>query len=151
VPLDVELHHGAKALGGDVLGGGEELAAGVVDEQVDPAVALQRLVDQTLHLIILADVASVGADASVGPQGGGLDQRLGTAAGDNHLGTQRGELQRGHAAEPRSSAGDDRDLAVENAVAEDLGRHERASPPDATGRSCRKAGEYLRQLASSPS
>jgi len=50
VPLDVELHHGAKALGGDVLGGGEELAAGVVDKQVDPAVALQRFVDQALHL-----------------------------------------------------------------------------------------------------
>ncbi len=41
--LDVELDDGAKALRRDRLGGAEELPAGVVDEQVDAAVALERL------------------------------------------------------------------------------------------------------------
>ena len=46
--LDVELHHRAKTLGGDVLGRREKLAARVVDEQIDAAVAIDRLVHQAL-------------------------------------------------------------------------------------------------------
>ena len=40
--LDVQLGDRAEALGRDRLGRGEELPAGVVDEQVDPPVALER-------------------------------------------------------------------------------------------------------------
>ena len=45
-PLNVELDHGPKALRADRLGRAEELTAGVVDEHVDAAVALDDPVEQ---------------------------------------------------------------------------------------------------------
>ena len=44
--LDVQADHGAKALRRDVLGRRQVLAAGVVHEHVDPAVALEHPVDE---------------------------------------------------------------------------------------------------------
>ena len=52
-----------KPFGRDVLGGGHVLAAGVVDEQVDLAVALEHRVHERLDLVLLADVADVRLDA----------------------------------------------------------------------------------------
>jgi hypothetical protein len=55
--LDVQPDDRAEALRRDVLGRSQVLAAGVVHEQVDPAVALQDAVHQRLDLVLLADVA----------------------------------------------------------------------------------------------
>ena len=56
-PGHVESLHGVPSLGGDGLGRDEVLAAGVVEQEVQPAVALQRPGDDRLSPGALADVA----------------------------------------------------------------------------------------------
>ena len=61
-PVDVEPAHGAPALGRDLLGGDEVLAAGVVDQHVEAPVALADGLDDPRRVGGLADVAGdVGA------------------------------------------------------------------------------------------
>ena len=54
--VDVEPLDRAPALGGDALGGDEVLAAGVVEQEVEPPVALERAGDDRLGAGALADV-----------------------------------------------------------------------------------------------
>src|SRR4029079_12671499 len=56
-PADVQPRHGAPALWLDRLRGREVLAAGVVDQDVDVTVALERERDDALSVLELADVA----------------------------------------------------------------------------------------------
>ena len=118
--LDVEPLHGAKALGGDVLRGGEKLAAGIVDEQIDAAVTIEHAGDQGIHLGLLADVAGCRGDAILGRQGGGLAQGLGTAATDLHRRAEGGEFDGDGPAKAGPAARHERHLAVEQAVSKHL-------------------------------
>ena len=66
------------------LGGGEELTAGVVDEDVDPAVALEHRVHEPLDLVLLADVAHLARSMRrVRRRARRFGERLGAAAADD--------------------------------------------------------------------
>ena len=109
--VDREPVHGAPALEGDLLGRRDELAAGVVDEDVDAAEALERGVDQRLDLLGLAHVGrhgeALGAERLHGrPR---LLQRLRAAAADHHRRAVAGQRERGRAPDPGAAAGDERD------------------------------------------
>ncbi len=117
------------ALGADRRQPRWELAAGVVDERIDPAVAGEHRGDRRLHLRLLADVAHVDrADAARG-----FDlalhrgQFVGVAADDRDGRAERRELVRSAAADSRAAAGDDGDLALQQAGCEDgaIGGHRR--------------------------
>jgi len=58
--FEVQPHDGAEPLGRDRLGRGEELPAGVVDQQVDAAAALEDGGHEALDVPLVADVARVG-------------------------------------------------------------------------------------------
>ena len=92
-----------KPFGRDVLGGRHVLAAGVVDEQVDLAVALEHRVHERLDLVLLADVAGVCLDAPAVGLRRGLLQRLLAPAADHHSRAERRQLERAGAPEPRAS------------------------------------------------
>ena len=63
-PLHVQLDHRAKALRRDRLGRAEELAAGVVDEQVEPPVALEEAVEERVDRLLVADVERLVLEAA---------------------------------------------------------------------------------------
>ncbi len=109
-----------KPFGGDRLGRRQELAAGVVDEQVDLPVGGQDRVDHGLDLVLLADIARVGFDQTVGVGGHGLAQRLGPAPADRDAGAATGQLQGRLAPQSAAASGHDRHLALEQ------GRREQA-------------------------
>ncbi len=113
--LDVELDHSAEAFRGDRLGRGEELAAGVVDEDVEPAVALEHAVEEAVDRLLVADVERLvleGARKAL-RQPRGLGQRLLAAPAADHGGAEARQLQRRLAPEAAAGAGDDADLPVE--------------------------------------
>ena len=127
VPSTFRRMHRAEALRRDVLGRRHVLAAGVVDEQVDLAVALEHGVDERLDLVLLADVAGARLDAAAVGLRGGLVERLLAPAADDHLGAERRQLERGGAAQARAASADDRHLPVEQTGLEELRGHRRAS------------------------
>ena len=104
VAADVEPRHRPPALRLDRLGGREVLAAGVVDERVEPAAALEREVDDPLRVGVLADVAGH-------PRGAELRRRrrehLGAPAADHDLRAAAPQLGRRGAPEPRAAARDE--------------------------------------------
>ena len=122
-PLNVETHHGAKALRRDVLGQRHVLPAGVVHEQVDAAVPIEHPVDQSLHVLLLADVALGGLTASAVRSRRGLLERLEPASTHHHGRAARRQLQGAGAAEPAAAAAHDRDLTLKQARREDLRGH----------------------------
>ena len=119
--LDVELDHGAEALRGDRLGRAEELAAGVVDEDVEPPVALEHAVEEGADRVLVADVELLVLEGARQARGqlGGLGERLGAAPAADHGGAEARQLERRLAAEAAAGAGDHADLAVEQAGPED--------------------------------
>ena len=66
--VEVEVDHGAPPVVGDGGGQGRELAAGVVDEEVDLAVGVVDDVAQRVDLIGLADVGGNGEAAAAAPR-----------------------------------------------------------------------------------
>src|SRR5439155_11995139 len=101
----------------------EELAAGVVDEQVDAPVAGEHAVDERVHLLLLADVADRRLAAAAFGQRSGLAHGLLAAAAHDHLRAAGGELERRGAAQAAPPAADDRHLPVEQAGSEHLRAH----------------------------
>ena len=65
--VHVQPVHGAEPLRGDLVGGGEELAAGVVDQHVEAPVALGHGVEQRVDLLGLAHVALDGQAVAAAP------------------------------------------------------------------------------------
>ena len=120
-PLHVQLDHRAEAFRADRLGRGEELAAGVVDEDVEPAVALQQAVEEPLDRLLVADVERLVLEGAgqAGGQPGGLRQRLLAAPATDHGGAETGQLQRRLPPQAAARAGDQADLPVEQTVPED--------------------------------
>ncbi len=120
-PLHVQLDHGAEAFRRDRLGRGEELAAGVVDQHVEPAVALEQAVEEAVDRLLVADVQRLEVEGP-GHAGGelrGLRQRLLAAAAADHGGAEAGQLQRRLPPEAAAGAGDDADLPLEQVGLED--------------------------------
>ena len=93
---------------GDDLGG-----AGVVDQDVEPTVAVDHLVHQSRGLVLVGhvglDVAGVGQ--LVGQRLAGLHRRRRV---DHHGGPERGEPVGGGRPDPRRRAGDQHHLAAED-------------------------------------
>ena len=115
---DVEPRHRPPALRLDRLRGREVLAAGVVDEHVEPPAALEREGEDPLRVGVRADVAGH-------PRGAELRRRrlehLGAPAADDDLRAAAPQLGRRGAPEPRAAAGDEHRPAGERAVGEHLG------------------------------
>ena len=121
--LDVEAHDRPEALGRDVLRRREELATGVVHEQVDAPVTLEGPVHEGMNVLLLADVTDARLDAGALGTLCGLRQRLLAPAAHHHARTEGGQLERGGAPESGPAAADDRHLALQQAGLEDPGRH----------------------------
>ena len=119
---DVELDHGAKALRRDRLGRAQELAAGVVDQHVEPPVALEHAVEQRARPPRRRGCPSP-PPRRCPPSGLGLGdhllERLGPPAAADHGRPEPRQLERRLAAEPGAGAGDDADLPVEQAGRKD--------------------------------
>ena len=81
--------------------------AGIVDEDVEPAMTRKHAVDDALPIVVLAHVVQENAVA------GGIDacRALGVGRDDGRAFT--GEDPRGRRADHAKAAGDERDLAVE--------------------------------------
>ena len=117
----VVLDHREEAVGRDVLRRRRELAAGVVDQDVDLAPRRDHLLDERLDLLGLADVARRGEHAIAGGQlGDGGVELVDGAAADRDPGAEPEQLARRRQPDPRAAAGDDRDLIGERAGREDL-------------------------------
>ncbi len=92
---------------------GDALAdAGVVHQQVDPAVPLDGGVDEPLSGLLVDDVALDRQDA-VTQLGGERLESVHATGGDHDLGTGRVEDSCEPVAQPARRAGDDRDTTVE--------------------------------------
>ena len=97
--------------------------AGVVDEDIETAVALRDLVDERFDRRRVGHVAARGADVEAGGAQLGLGrlQPLGTSAGDRHrragLGQPLGDLS----AQPARAAGDERHPAGQVEERSDVG------------------------------
>jgi hypothetical protein len=116
----VVAHHGAEALRGDHGRGARELAAGVVHQDVHLAEALLDGAQHGVDGLGLADVAGalVHLDAQRLELGGGLEQRLGAAAADGHLGAQPAQLLGHQEADARATARHDSDVTLEQTRSE---------------------------------
>ena len=92
-------------------GGRRELAAGVVDEDVDPPEALHRPLDEVLHVLWLADVGpnreAVAAELALD-----LLERPRPPSADGDLRARADELASNGASDAGSAARYERDLAV---------------------------------------
>ena len=106
--------HGPPAVRRDLLGRGGELAPRIVDEKVDGAEALDRRLDERLHLVDLAHVRGNGqAGASEGldrrPDGG---EGLRSTSADDDRRSRAGELEGRGRADAGTPSGDERDPPV---------------------------------------
>ena len=110
-----------KPFGADRLGRAEELAAGVVDEDVEAAVALQQAVEEAADRLLLADVERLVLEGARQPGGElrGLGQRLLAPPAGDDGGAEARQLQRRLPPEAAAGAGDDADLPLEQTVSED--------------------------------
>jgi hypothetical protein len=99
--------------------GARELSARIVDQGVDAAEALERLVDHRPNLAVLPNVDGHGQRASADPLdfGGRLLQRLRPSTSDDDIGAAAGQIQRDGASDTGSAAGHQRGrAAVDTAV-----------------------------------
>jgi len=113
---EVVLEHGEEAVRRDVLRRRRKLPACVVDEDVEPAESLDHLGHERGDLRRLADVARCREHAiGCAELGRSCGQLLGRAAADRDACAEREQLARGREADARATAGDDRDLIVEDA------------------------------------
>ena len=106
----------------DRLGRAQELPAGVVDEHVDAAVALEHAVDELADRLLVADVGDdrLGRAAALGDLGHHPLDRLRTASAADHRRPERGELAGARPAQPGPGARDQADLPVEQALGENF-------------------------------
>ena len=100
--LDVQLGDRAEPLRRDRLGGSQELAAGVVDEQVEAAVPLEQAGDEAGDRLLVADVGGHRLRRTADRLDGRLRllERFGPAAAADDDGAEPGELEGGLPTEP---------------------------------------------------
>src|SRR5690606_14108151 len=96
-PVQHDVDHGVPAVDGQFLGGTDEVAGGVVDQDVDAAEPVQGRLDHVVHLLRVADIHGhyQGLAAPGFDLGGGSPEVVLVAAGKDQPGTQPAELQ-GH-------------------------------------------------------
>ena len=102
---------------GDPLGRHEVLAAGVVQDEIEPPVALEWGAHDALGAGAVADVPG-NPRASPADLGDSLLEHVLPAAGDHYRSAATRQLGGRSLPEVRSSAGDERDLTIEHAVDE---------------------------------
>jgi hypothetical protein len=118
--VEHRLDDGVEAAGGEVLGGREEVAGGVVHHHVDAAPPVPHGGDHRLHLGEVAHVAGVGVHPVRVARDlpGGACQPILAAAGDGDPRPQRGELLRHGESQPGAAARDQHRLPRQQIVAE---------------------------------
>ncbi|MNL11908.1 hypothetical protein D3C87_1327620 [compost metagenome] len=107
-------------------GGADEVARGVVDQAIQPAVRGPDAFNHGVHSVGVADVDGmrVGLDAVLGAQpGGGFFHHGLAAATQMHGGAQRGQLFGHGQAQPRAAPRDEDALAAEQVRAEHALHH----------------------------
>ena len=121
----------APAVRRQLLGLDDEVARGVVHEDVDPPETIYRRGDEGVHLLGVANVGRLPQrlPALALDQADGLVQRLRPPACDDDAGPEARELEREGAAEAAAPAGDERDLPFEGSLSE----HRRHSPRSERG------------------
>ncbi len=118
-----DIGDGVEAARRQVLGSGDEIAGGVVDEAGERAIA-ENLLDHRFDRGGVADVDAVACDASamrLHKLGGGRVADALAPAADRDLGAEAEELLGHRLAEPRAAAGDEDFLAPKKAVDEHQG------------------------------
>src|SRR5690606_26189255 len=102
-----------------VLGGGAtEVAAGVVDQDVEAFVLVLDPVEQFAALFVVGDVGDEGADVAAGDFLGQFVargfQRAAAARGDQHAATETEQFARDRAADAGAAAGHQRELSIQS-------------------------------------
>jgi hypothetical protein len=117
---EVGVDHRVPTLGADVDRRTGELAAGVVDQDVEPSEPGPGGVEQARHRLVVADGQGVGHHlaAVAGEGAAGVRQLAGVAAAQHHARTEPGGPVGDSAADATAGAGDQDYLAVEIAVAQ---------------------------------
>jgi len=118
-PVDVQPHDGPPPLCRDVLRRDEVLAARVVDQHVQPPVALHGRLDDALCVRRLADVTGNDGAALADLLGGSLEN-LGAATGDHDRPSAGDDLERRRLPQVRPATGDQDDPSRERTGGEDL-------------------------------
>ena len=114
-PLEVDLEHLVPRRRGERAERFGQRRGGVVDDDVDPAEALDREVDEPLDIIELAEVGGHPRRLTATVEHGlhrSLDG-IGLAAGDDHGRAGVGEPLGEREADAARSAGDDRDATLQ--------------------------------------
>ena len=94
--------------------------AGIGDGDVEPPVALQRVLHEALEMRVVAHVAGLEGRAGLARQ---PPERRGVAPGRDDLGAGGAQDAHEALAEPARGAGHDRDAAIEAEHPVELGRH----------------------------
>ena len=115
---EVVANHGLEALLRDRRHRRRELAAGIVDEAVDPPLSLDDALNRLFCRLFVADVEGKGFDvaAVVGNFRRDPVELLLAASGDDHMRAEAGEFVRHAAPDPAPAAGNDVHLAGEAAA-----------------------------------
>src|ERR1700761_755128 len=121
-PRHVQLDDGAEAFRRDRLGGREELAAGVVDEDVEPPVALQQAVEESVDRVLLADVEGLVPERPRQARGERLrlGQRLRAPTAADHGRPEAHQLERRLPSQAGARPGDDAHHPLEQTVPKHL-------------------------------
>ena len=113
----VDLEDLAPLVLGVVVGGAGEVAAGVVDQDVEALALVLDPVEHLAPLFVVGDVADEGADVAVGKFLGQFVargfQRVAVAGDDEHGGAEAEQFARDRAADAGAAAGHQRELAIE--------------------------------------
>ena len=117
--VEVEVDHRAPAVVRDLRWQRRELAAGVVDEEVDPTELVVDALLQRVDLIGLPDVGRDGEAATSQRTDGdrGVLERLGGPAGHHQVGPVAGEGERRRPADAGAAAGHERDPSAKSSAA----------------------------------
>jgi hypothetical protein len=112
--------HRVPAVRRQLLGAADEVAGGVVDQDVEAAEVLHRALDHLVDLLGLAHVELHGerVDAGGAQRGAPGLEMLRVAAGDGDARAERAQPFRDGETDPRAAAGDHRDPIVQQALLE---------------------------------
>src|SRR6185437_1349521 len=121
--LHIELYDRPEALRRNRLGGRQELATGIVYEQVHSTVRGKHLLDHSIDLVLLADVAHVHRNQPMRVEAGRLEQGLLTPTANRHVCPTAGQLQRRLTPQAAAAARHDRYLALEQRSREQTRAH----------------------------
>ena len=110
----VQFHQVAELLGRGVEQLAAHGAAGVVDQDVEPAESLEGLGEEAIDVFLLRDVGMDAEDVMAGGLhfGGGLFDGVGLQADDGEFGAGGGEAIGDDAAQAAGAAGDENDFVL---------------------------------------